>query len=89
MNHAKLRRYGSKGDYMDNKEKTKGWKYYVGYALSLSAASMVLWPLIGLLTSSLTGTPFVYDLKEHLLYPFAFGILLGAYNFHVDVNRDQ
>ena len=59
---------------MSKDKKTQTWKYYVGYALSLSGASMVLWRLFG---------------KEHFLYSLAFGLLLGAYNFHVDVNRNS
>ncbi len=50
---------------------------------------MVLWPLFGLLISLMNGTPFVYDFKEHFLYSLAFGLLLGAYNFHVDVNLNS
>lgn len=74
---------------MSKDKQTKTWKYYVGYALSLSGASMVLWRLFGLLISLMNGTPFIYDIKEHFLYPLAFGLLLGAYNFHVDVNRNS
>lgn len=74
---------------MSKDKKTQTWKYYVGYALSLSGASMVLWRLFGLLISLMNGTPFVYDFKEHFLYPLAFGILLSAYNFHVEVNRNN
>lgn len=48
---------------MSKDKQTKTWKYYVGYALSLSGASMVLWPLFGLLISLMNGTPFVYDFK--------------------------
>lgn len=69
--------------------KPKTWKYYVGYTLALCAAAMTVWPLFGLLIASLNHVPFVYDPKDYLFRPLLFGVLLGAYNFHVDVNRNS
>ena len=69
-------------------EKKKTWKYYIGFTAALCGAAMIVWPLFGLLAASLSGTEFVYSLKDYLLHPLLFGVLLGAYNFHVDVNRN-
>ena len=41
------------------------------------------------LPTLLNGIPFEYDVNGYLFRPMLFGLLLGAYYFHVDVNRNN
>lgn len=72
-----------------NKEKPRTWKYYILYTLAMMVTTTVMCHVFAYLPTLLNGIPFEYDVYGYLFRPMLFGLLLGAYYFHVDVNRNN